>query len=173
MGNLLESRLMKNIEPAAEDGILLSAPVIMELIEAVHEKGASFRFQARGFSMTPAIRDGDVITVAPLKGVPPRRGDVLAFRHPKRPQLLVHRVLRARSRGLFIRGDSCPEADGWVPLENVIGVVTGVERGGFSRSWPFSSRRSPWTRLHLCCYLLWLPFRRRLAGVRRVFSRHR
>ena len=74
-------------EGMTSDGISLSAPVIMELIEAVHEKGASFRFQAKGYSMTPAIRNGDVITVSPLRDIEPRRGDVVAFRHPDRPQL--------------------------------------------------------------------------------------
>ena len=40
------------------DGISLSALVIIELIQAVQEKGASFRFQARGYSMTPATAMG-------------------------------------------------------------------------------------------------------------------
>ena len=129
-----------------EDGISLSSPVIMELIEAVHEKGASFRFQARGFSMTPAIRDNDVITISPLQDLMPRRGDVVAFRHPERPQMLVHRVLHGETKKYFIKGDNCPEADGWVPAENILGLITRVERrgtlaGGFAAF--FSSLCSP------------------------------
>ena len=112
----------------------------MELIEAVHEKGASFRFQAKGYSMTPAIRDGDVITVSPLKDIMPRRGDVLAFRHPERPQMLVHRVLHAKARKYFIKGDNCPEADGWIPAENILGLITRVERRGRPRFWPNRSQ---------------------------------
>ncbi|MBN2398998.1 MAG: S26 family signal peptidase [Candidatus Aminicenantes bacterium] len=151
-----------------DEGISLSAPVIMDLIEAVHEKGASFRFQARGFSMTPAIRDGDVITVSPLGSGRPRRGDVLAFRHPLRPQLLVHRVLQARGMKYFIRGDSCPEADGWLLLENVIGIVTRVERNKKSVFWP--DRDHAWSRFYFCLYTLWPPLRRFLVRTSAFFK---
>ncbi len=84
--------------------------------------------------MTPTIRDGDVITVSPLKDIMPRRGDVLAFRHPDRPQMLVHRVLHVKANDYFIKGDNCPAADGWVPAKNILGLITRVER---SRKSPF------------------------------------
>jgi len=149
------------------DGISLSAPVIMELIEAVHEKGASFRFQAKGYSMTPAIRDGDVITVSPLKDIMPCRGDVLAFRHPERPQMLVHRVLHTMARKYFIKGDNCPEADGWIPAENILGLISKVERQGRARFWPNRSAPSSWADSYLLLYPLWPPVRRILVKVRR------
>jgi signal peptidase I len=143
-----------------EEGISLSAPIIMELIEAVHERGASFRFQAKGYSMTPSIRDGDVITIAPLKGIMPRRGDVLAFRHPERPQMLVHRVLHSTDRRYYIKGDNCPEADGWIPMENVLGLITKVERLGKARFWPNHLAPSHFTDVYLEFYPLWPPLRR-------------
>lgn len=146
-----------------EEGISLSAPMIMELIEAVHEKGAAFRFQAAGHSMTPAIRDGDVITVSPLGETVPRRGDVIAFRHPERPQMLVHRVLHAEGRKFFVKGDNCPAADGWVPLENVLGLITGVERAGRTRFWPTHVKPTPLANVYLEFYPLWPPVRRRLV----------
>ncbi len=150
-----------------EEGISLSAPVIMELIEAVHEKGASFKFQARGYSMTPAIRDGDVITVSPLKDILPRRGDVLAFRHPERPQMLVHRVLHTKAKKYFIKGDNCSEADGWVPAENILGLITNVERQGKVRFWPNRSQPSFGSNAYLLFYPLWPPVRRALAKAKR------
>lgn len=149
-----------------DEGISLSAPVIIELLEAVHEKGASFRFQARGYSMTPAIRDGDIITVAPLKNIKIGRGDVLAFRHPSRPHMLVHRVLRKKSR-YFIKGDNTPEADGWIPAENILGIVTRVERQGKTRFWPSRLKPFYWSSLYLLLYPLWLPIRGILVKVRR------
>jgi signal peptidase I len=145
------------------DGISVSAPFIMELIEAVHEKGVSFRFQARGYSMMPAIRDGDLITVSPLKDIIPRRGDVLAFRHPERPQMLVHRVLHAKAKKYFIKGDNCPEADGWIPAENILGLITKVERQGKTRFWPNRSQPSFGSNAYLLFYPLWPPMRRTLA----------
>ncbi|MCX6554729.1 MAG: signal peptidase I [Candidatus Aminicenantes bacterium] len=146
-----------------DDGISLSTPVIMELIEAVHEKGASFRFQARGHNMTPAIRDGDVITVSPFKDFMLQRGDVLAFRHPEQPQMLVHRVLYVKEKKYFIKGDNCPEADGWIPVENVLGMITKVERAGKARFWPNRSNPSFIFDLYLILYPFWPPLRRLLA----------
>jgi len=143
-----------------EEGISLSAPVIMELIEAVHEKGSSFRFQAKGFSMTPAIRNGDVITVSPLQDIEPRRGDVVAFRHPERPQMLVHRVLHTKEKKYYIKGDNCPEGDGWIPAENVLGLITCVERAGKTRFWPHRGTPSRLTNVYLEFYPLWPPVRR-------------
>lgn len=146
-----------------DEGISLSAPVIMELIEAVHEKGASFRFQARGYSMTPAIRDGDVITLSPLGSKMPGRGDVLAFRHPERPRLLVHRVLRKKKSRYFIKGDNVTEADGWIPAENILGLITRVEQQGKARFWPNRSAPSFGSNFYLLFYPLWPPVRRVLV----------
>lgn len=156
-----------------EEGVSLTAPVIMELIEAVHEKGAAFRFQATGHSMTPAIRDGDIITISPLGETVPRRGDVLAFRHPERPLMLVHRVLHAHpsEKKFFIKGDGCPGADGWIPAENVLGLITRVERGGRARFWPSRSRSSLLTDVYLQFYPLWPPVRRLLAKAWRRLRR--
>ena len=151
-----------------DEGISLSAPVIMELIEAVHEKGAPFRFQARGHSMTPAIRNGDNITLAPLGDIPIGRGYVLAFRHPERPQMLVHRVLRKKGDRFLIKGDNCFEADGWIPAENLLGLVMRVERQGKLVYWP--DRSHVWAYFYFRLYTLWPPVRRRLVQVYRFFS---
>ena len=152
-----------------DEGIALSAPVIMELIEAVHEKGAPFRFQAKGFSMGSAIRNGDIITVSPVKNIMPRRGDVLAFRHPERPQMLVHRLLRKKVAYFYFRGDNCPEADGWIPAENLLGIVTRVERQGKTVFWP--DRSHVWARFYFRLYALWPPVRRLLAREYHFFKK--
>jgi GNAT superfamily N-acetyltransferase len=144
-----------------------------ELMTAVIEKGASFRFRARGFSMFPFIRDRDVITLASLKSVGP--GDVVAFRHPHSGKLAVHRILEKKADGFLIKGDNIPEPDGIIPAEDVLAVAVSVERkhrkvgGGIGQTkwllallskrnmlWVFNSR------------LLLLPFvelLRRLQGV--------
>ncbi|MCX6558547.1 MAG: signal peptidase I [Candidatus Aminicenantes bacterium] len=154
-----------------DEGFSLTAPVVMELVEAMHEKGASFRFQAKGYSMTPAIRDGDLITVSPLKDILPQRGDVLAFRHPERPQMLVHRVLHKREKRYFIKGDNCPAADGWISVENILGLITKVERQDRARFWPNRSSSSFWTNFYLVFYPLWPPVRRILAKAMRRLRR--
>ena len=64
-----------------------------ELLTAVLARGSLFRFQARGFSMSPFIRDGDVLTLAPAPDRL-RIGDVVAFINPCNQQLSVHRLVR-------------------------------------------------------------------------------
>lgn len=157
------------ISEKRDEGFSLSASMIMELIEAVHERGVPFRFQARGYSMTPAIRDGDVITVSPLGDSMPRRGDVVAFRHPERPQMLIHRVLHTREKNYYIKGDNSPEGDGWIPAENILGIITNVERNGKSRFWPNRLTPSAKSDLYLLFYPLWPPVRRVLVMIWRTF----
>jgi ribosomal protein S18 acetylase RimI-like enzyme len=108
----------------------ISGPALLELLRAVLDQGAPFRFQAPGFSMAPFIRDGDVVTIAPLNGRAPRVGEVVAFVQPARGRLALHRVIARRGATWLIRGDNSPEPDGLIPRENILGVVTRMERDG-------------------------------------------
>ena len=49
--------------------IVLQREDLAGLMRAVLEKGKAFRFEVRGASMRPVIRDGDVVTVSPLAGL--------------------------------------------------------------------------------------------------------
>jgi hypothetical protein len=112
-------------------GVLsLSGPDLQEFIKAVLIKGACFRFKARGFSMHPFIQDGDVITISPLGGRGPGLGRVVAFCHPETQRLVVHRVLAEVPGGYLVRGDGSPKGDGFIPVKNVFGTVSRVERQG-------------------------------------------
>ena len=112
-------------------GVLsLSGPALQEFLRAVLARGSSFRFKARGFSMHPFIRDGDVVTVSPGGDGKPRLGEVAAFCHPETLNLIVHRVLARRPGGYLLRGDNAPEEDGLIPPAFVLGRVTRVERRG-------------------------------------------
>ena len=94
------------------------------LMSAVLEKGVPFRFTAPGYSMTPFIRDGDVITVAPGRI---RFGDTVAFINPHSGNLTVHRVVRISRDGYLIKGDNTLEPDGCVPRTSLLGRVVSVE----------------------------------------------
>jgi hypothetical protein len=109
----------------------LSGPALLELMGAVLARGAAFRFCARGWSMAPFIRDGDVITVSPLGRDLPRAGEVVAFVRPEGGNLVVHRAVARRGTALLIQGDGVAEyRDGVIPAENLVGRVTCVEREG-------------------------------------------
>jgi len=109
----------------------LSGPALLVLLKAVLARGVPFRFCARGWSMAPFIRDGDVITISPLRHTLPGLGEVVAFARPGSGSLVVHRVVARRGAGVLIQGDSAPEhPDGLVLPENLLGRVIRVERGG-------------------------------------------
>jgi phage repressor protein C with HTH and peptisase S24 domain len=108
----------------------LSGRSLTELLRAVLDKGKPFRFRARGLSMSPFIKDGDVVTVAPLRGATPQTGDIAAFLHPATGQLAIHRIVGAKSGRFTLKGDNAVETDGALPAATLLGLVTRVERNG-------------------------------------------
>ena len=87
----------------------------LELLRGMRERGASLRTPVHGWSMTPFIRDGDVVTIAPIGPVAPRLGDVLAVELAHGSLLVIHRVVRRVDRGWLLRGDNATAPDGVVP----------------------------------------------------------
>ena len=98
-------------------------------MQAVLEKGLSFRFRAKGWSMAPFIRDGDIVTLSPLKIASPRVGDIYAFVHPVMHKMVVHRAVAKYEKGLLFKGDnSLGKKDGVIPFELLLGRVIQIER---------------------------------------------
>jgi signal peptidase I len=127
----LPSSLTKPALYCKSGGVLaLSGPELKDFLKAVLAKGADLRFRAQGSSMHPFIQDGDVITVSPLKGRPPKMGEVAAFWNRETKKLMVHRVVARPRGGYVMRGDSNCGPDGLLGFENLIGVVKRVERDG-------------------------------------------
>jgi len=109
----------------------LSGEALLGLAQDALTRGVAFRFRARGGSMAPFIRDGDVITISPLGIASPNVGDVVAFVHPGSASLVVHRVVARRTEQVLMRGDAARSGyDGLVTPEDLLGRVTRVERGG-------------------------------------------
>ena len=112
------------------EDLSLSGPALVELLRAVLGKGAPFRFRVRGFSMSPFIKDGDVVTLSPLSVRSQRVGNVVAFLYPGSGKLAIHRVVEKKGDSSLIMGDSNPGPDGLIPEKNILGVVRKVERDG-------------------------------------------
>ena len=112
------------------DELSLSGPALIELLRAVLDKGKPFRFRAKGLSMTPFVKDGDVITVSPFSGASPRMGDVVAFVHPATGKLVVHRMVGKSGDSFLIKGDNVDHEGDRVPEKNVLGRVVVIERDG-------------------------------------------
>ena len=108
----------------------LSGRSLVELLRAVLGKGAPVRFQARGFSMSPFIKNEDVVTISPLKGKRPGLGDIIAFVHGETEGLCIHRIV-AKKAGFYVtKGDNISDTAESVPRENILGFVARVEREG-------------------------------------------
>jgi len=108
----------------------LSARALVELLRAVLKKGAPVRFQAKGFSMSPFIKNKDLVTISPLQGKRPGLGDIIAFVHPETHGLCIHRIVRKKDGFYVTKGDNISETNECVPLVNILGFVTRVERDG-------------------------------------------
>ena len=102
----------------------------LELLRAFQRAGAFLRTTVRGASMSPFLRDRDVVTVAPLNGREPRVGDVVAAAVGQPERLVIHRVVARCPGGWLIRGDACQRADGVVAPADLVGRVVRVERHG-------------------------------------------
>jgi len=130
----------------------MSGIAFAELMEAVLEKNVPFRFTARGSSMTPFIRDGDVLIISPVS-LRLRRGDVVPFINPSSNQLMVHRILDVSREGCLIKGDNNSVPDGRIPASRIIGHVVRVEQGGRPARFGLGPERFLIAWLSKCCLL--------------------
>ena len=111
-----------------------------EITVELLRRGAYVRFRAIGASMQPTIEDGELITVAPVAPESVKRGDILLYQNER--GVFAHRVV-GRVKGTvpllegdcpldhyLLRGDASVSCDAPVQLEQVIGRVVAVQRGG-------------------------------------------
>ncbi len=166
----MRSRPPKPSLYAVRGGVLsLSGTALKEFLQAVLAKGTSFRFKARGFSMHPFIKDGEMVTISPVPGVQLDPGDIVAFCHPESGKLVVHRIIKKNAQGFILRGDNCAAADGLVSAASIVGRVTAVE----GDSWIKRLGRGP-DRLFLAllsCYHHLRPLRYRIRQALGPFIR--
>ena len=143
-------------------------PLVTGLMPAVLEKGRPFRFEARGTSMEPFVRDGDIVTVAPLRASRPKPGDIAAFVHPAAGGLRVHRVVKVEDGRYVLKGDNALDADGALSRDQILGVVVRLERGGRVRPVGRGLGAALRARLSRSALVVRLTRRaRRLAGARK------
>lgn len=120
---------MEKIKPE----VSLSNRSLKELLEDTLMKKACFRFTAKGFSMSPFIKDSDVVTVSPLNNSLIGFGRVVAFIDPLTNKLLVHRVIGKKEGHFLIKADNSFDVDGFIPIKDILGFISKVERGNKKR----------------------------------------
>lgn len=81
--------------------------------------------------MAPFIKDGDWITVQPLKAERSLLGKIVAYIQPGRGDLVVHRVIRHQGGEYLIQGDNhSGEPDRLNGCEAILGSVIAIKRQG-------------------------------------------
>jgi hypothetical protein len=133
--------------------------------------GNMLRVRARGGSMLPFLRDGDVLVVRPVGARGIRIGDVLCYEPPS-GGLCLHRVVARGERGFVTRGDALPYLEE-VPETAALGVVTARQRRGrtIALDTPAAHRRARLIALGAPALARCLPLARGLWRLRRSLRR--
>jgi len=98
------------------------------IAQEVLGRGRILKFKAKGGSMSPFIRNGDVVEVVPVKGKI-NLGDVVLYR-PFHGNSIIHRVIQRGKESIVTKGDSVPNSDQPVLSKQVLGRVMVVEKNG-------------------------------------------
>jgi signal peptidase I len=99
--------------------------IFANLVQEFIDTGNSFRFQARGRSMWPTIRDGEFLHVKPIDKRRLKLGDIVLFR--REGVFKAHRIIRRKRDFVLIRGDACIDSDGWIAIPEILGRVASAE----------------------------------------------
>lgn len=110
------------------NNLKLSGKNLTDLMRAVLEKKADFRFQANGHSMSPFIKNQDIVTISSLSKRKPGVGDIAAVSLSQRESIMVHRVIGKKQEKLIIKGDNNKSIDGVFEQSQILGLVSCVER---------------------------------------------
>ncbi|MBA7682712.1 hypothetical protein ES703_91064 [subsurface metagenome] len=96
------------------------------IAQGVLGRGRALRFKAKGGSMSPFIRNGDVVEAVPVKGRI-NLGDVILY-HSSCGSPVIHRVIQRNKESIITKGDSVPSSDQPVLFRKVLGRVVAVEK---------------------------------------------
>src|ERR1700681_1593409 len=93
-----------------------------EITRELLEQGLRVRFQARGASMSPAIRDGEVVEITPVIVSKLRKDDIVLTR--SKNGFRLHRIVVAdSSKDAFVtRGDCGREDDPTLKGAQILGL---------------------------------------------------
>ena len=92
-------------------------------------RGRILRFKAKGGSMSPFIRNGDVVEVVSVKGEV-NFGDIILY-HSSYGNSIIHRVIQRNKESIITKGDSVPGFDHPVLFKQVLGRVAAIEKNGW------------------------------------------
>src|SRR6516225_9470414 len=98
------------IESSTDSKVFGDSRVFEDVVRPLLEEGLSIRFQARGASMSPAIRDGEVVEVTPVIVTKLRKDDIVLVK--SNAGFRLHRIVLADpANDLFITRGDCGQQD--------------------------------------------------------------
>ena len=81
----------------------------LKLSKDILDQGNCLRFQVKGRSMQPAVKDGDIINVEPVQGQEIRLGEVIYYKNAE-GGMSAHRVIKKNFKEngsvLIVKGDT-------------------------------------------------------------------
>ncbi|MEK6325886.1 MAG: signal peptidase I [Acidobacteriota bacterium] len=126
---------MRAYEIKAERGreVTLETPDFLEQARQLLSRSLPVELRMSGSSMSPAIEDGDIITLEPVSEEPVKQGDIVLYQS-RMDTAVIHRIIRlersSSERCIVTRGDAASHNDSPVPLHRILGRVKRVERAG-------------------------------------------
>jgi len=100
----------------------LAVPLALDVLA----RGESLWVREASPSMTPLIRPGDELRLAPFAGRPPALGQLVAYR--RGAQLVVHRVLAVADGAVVTKGDALASPDPPVFPHEVVARAVAIRR---------------------------------------------
>src|SRR5215831_17771299 len=98
------------IDGGADSKIFADSKLFEEVVRPLLQQGVNVRFQARGASMSPAIRDGEVVEVMPAIVTKLRKDDIVLAK--SNAGFRLHRIVFANPvKDLFITRGDCGQQD--------------------------------------------------------------
>jgi phage repressor protein C with HTH and peptisase S24 domain len=104
-----------------ERGVNLFEETLRDLLASGHRA----RFQARGDSMHPTIRNGEAVEIAPCVISEVRRDDIVLASIER--GLTLHRVVHVSADGIVMRGDNAWRADPLFGASQLLGRVVNYK----------------------------------------------
>ena len=113
--------------------VTLETPDFLEQARQLLSRSLPVELRMSGSSMSPAIEDGDIITLEPVTEEPIKQGDIVLYQS-RMDTAVIHRIIRlersSSERCIVTRGDAASHSDSPVPLHRILGRVKRVERAG-------------------------------------------
>lgn len=120
----------------------LDGQELTDLLGSLMGEALECSIRVHGVSMDPFVRDGDVVKISPVSGDIVGLGDIVAVAPSGKASTRIHRVIGRRMKfgtmELLLKGDRCVYSDGWIPVDNVLGIVSEVTRDDKMVKWGIS-----------------------------------